>query len=417
MTHGQGALVRLGIRNAGRHPSRSLLTAGLLASATFVVVAVQAFHREAGADFFSKDSGSGGFRLLMETDVAIFQDLNSAQGKADLFFPDDPPAILDKVKFYPFRVRAGDDASCLNLYQPQKPRILGVPRSLIDRGGFHFSAAKSVEMPGTIALVAGAAVFATTAAERENPWFILERIGADAAIPVFADANTAQWILHKGLGDVVEIQDDQGRTQKLKIAGLLDSSIFQSELLISDTHFKKLFPRQEGFSFFLLDFPPESENDVKSALAKVKSPALFVSSTAQRLETYLAVENTYLATFQALGGLGLLLGALGLAVVLLRSVWERRGELALLRALGFRRKTLGWLVLAENGFLLVIGLAVGVFSAILAVAPHLLITAGSIQWLPLLGLLALVLVVGLATATAALATTLRASLLPALRRE
>jgi len=34
----------------------------------------------------------------------------------------------------------------------------------------------------------------------------------------------------------------------------------------------------------------------------------------------LEVENTYLATFQALGGLGLLLGALGLAVVLLRSV-------------------------------------------------------------------------------------------------
>ena len=50
------------------------------------------------------------------------------------------------------------------------------------------------------------------------------------------------------------------------------------------------------------------------------------------MAAYLAVENTYLATFQALGGLGLLLGALGLAVVLLRSVWERRGELALLRS-------------------------------------------------------------------------------------
>jgi ABC-type antimicrobial peptide transport system permease subunit len=113
----------------------------------------------------------------------------------------------------------------------------------------------------------------------------------------------------------------------------------------------------------------------------------------------------------------LLLGALGLAVVLLRSVWERRGELALLRALGFRRKTLGWLVLAENAFLLVLGLAVGVLSAILAVAPHILLSAGSIQWLPLVGLLGLVLLVGLATASAALAATLRASLLPALRRE
>ena len=76
-----------------------------------------------------------------------------------------------------------------------------------------------------------------------------------------------------------------------------------------------------------------------------------VTSTAERLKSYLDVENTYLATFQALGGLGLLLGTLGLAVVLLRSVWERRGELALLRALGYRHSALGWLVLAENGWL------------------------------------------------------------------
>jgi ABC-type lipoprotein release transport system permease subunit len=400
IAHGHNALVRLGIRNASRHPSRSLLTAGLLASATFMVVAVQAFHREAGADFLNKDSGSGGFHLLMETDVPIFQDLNSAKGKANLFFPDDPPAVLDKVVFYPFRVRAGDDASCLNLYQPQKPRILGVSNSLIDRGGFRFSAANQ-----------------KTSEEKENPWLILKRTENDGAIPVFSDANTAQWILHVGLGDILEIKDDQGRSHKLQISGLLDSSIFQSELLMADTNFKTLFPRQEGSSFFLLDTPPQETEKIKSILGKVKSQALFVSSTAGRLEGYLAVENTYLATFQALGGLGLLLGALGLAVVLLRSVWERRGELALLRALGFRRRTLGWLVLAENAFLLILGLAVGVFSAFLAVAPHLLANASEVQWLPLLGLLALVLFVGLATASAALAATLRASLLPALRRE
>ncbi|HYT89592.1 MAG TPA: FtsX-like permease family protein, partial [Gemmataceae bacterium] len=142
-----------------------------------------------------------------------------------------------------------------------------------------------------------------------------------------------------------------------------------------------------------------------------------VESSARRLESYLAVENTYLATFQALGGLGLLLGALGLAVVLLRSVWERRGELALLRALGFRRSALGWLVLAENAWLLVLGVGVGLVAALLAVAPQLLGGAGAVGWLRLLGLLALVTVVGLAAGAAAIRSTLRAPLLPALRRE
>src|SRR5262249_50821770 len=118
-----------------------------------------------------------------------------------------------------------------------------------------------------------------------------------------------------------------------------------------------------------------------------------------------------------LGGLGLLLGALGLAIVLMRSVWERRGELALLRALGYRQSALGWLMLAENGFLLLLGLAIGAVTALLSVAPHLIGGSGEVPWLRLLGLLVFVLFVGLAAGAAAIAATLRAPLLAALRRE
>src|SRR5262249_39280583 len=142
-----------------------------------------------------------------------------------------------------------------------------------------------------------------------------------------------------------------------------------------------------------------------------------VLSTTQRLEAYLAVENTYLSTFQALGGLGLLLGAFGLAVVLLRTIWERRGELALLRALGFRHSALAWLVLSENAFLLVLGLCVGTLAAVVAVMPHLIERRSVGAGLTVAAFLAAVLVVGLATGATAVALTLRAPLLTALRRE
>ena len=56
-----------------------------------------------------------------------------------------------------------------------------------------------------------------------------------------------------------------------------------------------------------------------------------------------------LGTFQVLGGLGLLLGSVGLGVVVLRNVLERRGELAVLLAVGFRKRTLQRLLLIENG--------------------------------------------------------------------
>jgi hypothetical protein len=390
---------QLAVRNAARHPVRSLLTVGLLAAATFLIVAVQSFHRDAGHDFLERGGGSGGFPLLAEAEVPIFQDLNSPKVRAEWHLPAAQRAALRDVRLVPFRVRAGDDVSCLNLYQPRRPRLLGVPAALIARGGFQFAATE-----------------AKTPEEKANPWLLLTGRRDDGAVPVFGEANTVTWILHKGLGEELTVPDGRGNPVRLRIVGLLQDSIFQSELLLSEANFLRLYPQEEGYSFFLVDVPPGQAAEARAALETALAEyGIAVTPSAQRLEAYLAVENTYLASFQALGGLGLLLGALGLAVVLLRGVWERRGELALLRALGFRRAALGWLVLAENACLLALGLGVGVVAALLAVAPHL--AGGGVLGLRLLGLIGLVLLVGLAAGAAAVMSTLRAPLLPALRRE
>jgi len=107
----------------------------------------------------------------------------------------------------------------------------------------------------------------------------------------------------------------------------------------------------------------------------------------------------------------------GLGIVLLRNVLERRGELAALRAMGFRRRRLAALVVAENAFLLAAGLGLGTLSALLAVLPHLLESAGRVPWLSLAGTLAVVFAVGLAASLAAVRGALRAPLIPALREE
>ena len=137
--------------------------------------------------------------------------------------------------------------------------------------------------------------------------------------------------------------------------------------------------------------------------------------TADRLAAFMAVQNTYLSTFQSLGGLGLLLGTIGLAVVQLRSVFERRGELALLRAAGFRRSRLAAMVMWENASLLLGGLGAGVLAAIVAIAAQLFAGSAAIPWIELLATLVLVLVVGLTAGMIAVRATLRAPLIPALR--
>ncbi|MBI1927081.1 ABC transporter permease, partial [Candidatus Poribacteria bacterium] len=139
--------------------------------------------------------------------------------------------------------------------------------------------------------------------------------------------------------------------------------------------------------------------------------------TAEKLANYQAVENTYLSTFQMLGGLGLLLGTLGLGIVLFRNVIERRGELATLRAFGFRRSTLVTMLLAENGFTLVIGMLIGSLSALVAVGPHLIGSSAHVPWLSLAITLIAVLFVGMIASAAAVSAVLRTPLLPALKAE
>jgi ABC-type antimicrobial peptide transport system permease subunit len=142
-----------------------------------------------------------------------------------------------------------------------------------------------------------------------------------------------------------------------------------------------------------------------------------VTPTAERLASFHQVENTYLSTFQMLGGLGLLLGTVGLGAVLLRNVLERRRELALLRALGYRQKHFFAMAVAENALLLVSGLVTGAVCAFLAIAPALAERGGRLPATALMLLLGGVLIAGLITSIVATALALRSPLLTALREE
>ncbi|MBI1830588.1 MAG: FtsX-like permease family protein [Planctomycetes bacterium] len=396
----QPTLTGLGIRNAGRHLVRSVLTVGLLGAASFLIVAVESFHMDTDKNFHKKTGGSGGFALLAEGNVPVFEDLNDPKVRNAHRL--DTPALV-RVNIYPCRAQPGDDASCLNLYKPLKPRVVSFSKELIERGGFDFAAS-----------------LAQSAQEKANPWLLLQQ-PADDAIPAIIDANTAEWTLKTPLGGIVEVNDAEGKPRKLRIVGLLSGSIFQSEIVVAEKAFLSLYPQQAGFSFLLIDTADADSAKLKTIeqdLSKgLEAFNIDVQTTAERLRGYLAVRNMYLATFQALGGLGLVPGAVGLAIVLLRGVWERRAELALLQALGFRSGQLAWLVLAENVFLLVCGLAAGTASALLAVAPYLTGAGAANLWSRIGVMLALVSATGLVSAVLAVWSTLRTPVLTALRRE
>ena len=397
---GGWAVSRLGFRNATVRPGRSLLCIALIASATFIIVTVEAFRRADRANPYDRQSGTGGFPLVAESLLPIHVDPNSPSGRESLnLSPAGNPALAN-LGVSAFRLRPGDDVSCLNLYRPASPRILGAPDSFLSQSRFRFGATLSGSL------------------QPQNPWQLLQQELPGGVIPVIADANSMQYVLHLQLGEEL-VLDPQGESPvRLRLVGALRDSLFQSELIMSEKHFLRAFPRIEGFRFFLMETPPGAAEEVTAALEDRLSDYGFdVVPTAVRLAAFHRVENTYLSTFQALGGMGLLLGTFGLGVVLLRNVLERRKEIALMTAVGYHSGHLARLVISENFLLLGWGLLIGVFSAVVAIIPAYRSTGGHLN-LPALGLLLLaVLATGLLSSLAAVWAVTRSPLVPALRAD
>jgi ABC-type antimicrobial peptide transport system permease subunit len=254
--------------------------------------------------------------------------------------------------------------------------------------------------------------------EKENPWILLNKVQQDGSIPFIGDANSMSYALHVKLGEEFILKVAGDRVVRLKLVGTLSDSLFQSELLISEENFVRLFPNQQGFRFFLIDNLASGNQEIISTLEENLSDFGFdVSSTVERLAGYHRVENTYLSTFQTLGGMGLILGTFGLGAVLLRNVLERRQELALLRAVGYRSIHLLIMAITENALLLAWGIVTGSICALIAIAPAMLSRGGSVSFLSFGTILVLVLACGFLSSIIAIWGVLKAPILPALRSE
>jgi ABC-type antimicrobial peptide transport system permease subunit len=385
------------VRSASRRGDRSLATIALVACGAFLVIAVGANRRGMDEDARLPSSGTGGFALFGESSFPLFHSLAGAEGRKAYGLPAE---VADQIKVVPLRVHEGDEASCLNLNRAQRPRLIGVrPDVPASRGAFTF--AETVKHP------AG-----------ENPWMLLTQKGAADAVPAIADANTIEWSLGKKVGDEIPYTDQFGRTFRLQLVGALAGSILQGSLVIAEDALLERFPSESGYRMFLIDAPPENAAEVSSVLSeRLSDQGLAILPTTERLAEFNSVENTYLAIFQALGGLALVLGSAGLGVVVLRNVLERRGELALMRAVGFRAKSVERLVTAEHFGLLAAGLAVGIPAALLAVPPSMRPAGAPFPYLSLGLTLAAVALVGLVWTYLATRLALRGELLAALRNE
>ena len=367
--------MRFALKNAARQPGRSTTCVKTISLACCIIVAVGANRHDAPPETE--------YAFVAESALPLHYSLNTPDGKFELGFSEEASELLSESEIFPFRVLPGEDVSCLNLYQPQKPQILGAPGAMLN----------------------------------EYPWSQIRIVQPEGGrAPAIGDANSLRWILHHNPNDDFIVQDEFGKPLNLELE-TIENSLFQSQLIISESNFTKYFPSQSGYQFFLIKTPSALREETAQVLEKTLGDYGFdLTSASARLASYRAVENTYISTFQSLGGLGVLLGTFGLALVLFRNIIERRGELATLRAFGFRRQLLSRMLFLESCFLLAVGMLIGIVAGLVAILGshgHL----HSFPWVSLTITLLFIFGFGIIANAIAVAVALRSPLLSTLKSE
>lgn len=367
--------IRFSIKNIARQTSRSESCVMIISLACCIIVAVGANRQDA--------IPQSEYSFVAESSIPIHHDLNSIEGRRKLGFSKLDSTTLSKSEILSFRLLPGEDISCLNLYKPEKPQILGAPTVILSK----------------------------------DPWTYLDQMNfTNYTIPAIGDANSLKWILQHNPQEDFIIHDDMGKTINLRL-DTIENSLFQSQLIISETNFLKLFPSESGYQYFLIKTPDifriETGEILESTLADF---GFDVTSATDRLAGFRSVQNTYISTFQSLGALGLLIGTFGMALVMIRNIIERKGELATLRVFGYSRKLLSFLLFFESSFLLIIGMFIGITSGLVGIIG---IHGGipSIPWISLSITLLFVLIFGIIANVVAVVFALRSPLITTLKSE
>jgi putative ABC transport system permease protein len=208
---------------------------------------------------------------------------------------------------------------------------------------------------------------------------VYEAVLADPTLAIvpenFLVAGLDVGALH--IGDTFGVIDPaSGANRELTVAGLTPTDQLENGVLVSRELTRTLLGAQDVVARSYLTLadgadPASTATAINAALlrhgADARTFAVLGAEGVQQLTGFLALMQGFL-------GLGLLVGIAGLGVVMVRAVRERRHEIGMLRAMGFRAGLVRAAMLSEAGLVAVQGTVIG---AVLGLVTTRQILAGS----------------------------------------
>ena len=170
----------------------------------------------------------------------------------------------------------------------------------------------------------------------------------------------------------LEFAAQSGETARFRVIGVIDDGAFFSGDFETDdgigisvvagrqalARLAGAAPPYSGYDFALSD--PSRAEDIRLALEdEFVENGLDATDLAVTLRTANSATTTFFRLLQGFMGLGLVVGIAALGVIAARSVVERRVQIGVLRAVGFRAGMVQFAFLLESSFIALLGIAVG----------------------------------------------------------
>jgi len=326
-----------------KNMTRTAMTIGVFALIIFSIVSLSVIIsvQNSALGNAAKEQG-GGFDIMAEATRPIGPDLNDQAARQKIGVE-----LTQPVELFMVRTVGTSGAVCSNMNPQYPPRLIGANDRFIQSSDF--PVASSLSGKGT-----------------KETWAALDT-KVDGRIPIMVDENTL--IIYLGyaayegaLGHVFSVSAENGPVE-LVVAGILSPSVIAGNFVMHEDWLKQLYPTGSGYRvvFAKTAQPATVIGELENGLANYGLDARNVKDIVRETTS---AEQGYMNLFQAYLGAGLVLGVVALAVTEARQVTERRRDIAMLRAIGLSRSSIGRVFYIEAAIVGIMSLAIGLIAGL-----------------------------------------------------
>jgi putative ABC transport system permease protein len=162
-----------------------------------------------------------------------------------------------------------------------------------------------------------------------------------------------------GLGDRLTMRTKNGSVINKTIAGILDTQLIAGLFMHEGVAAREFGVVQTNQFLFEIADGADTETVAKNIERTFFTAGMQTTAIRTAVEDITRTMNQFFSLFEAFMALGLVIGIAALGIITIRSVHERRQEIGMMRAIGYRRRMVLWSFLIETSFVAILGIVIG----------------------------------------------------------